>query len=99
MTTDHTPKDNDFVRWVDEKSEFIKDHLSEKISATSPLTPQQLAAKTQNLEDVLLGHEAPKDELLREISDLQAAPPLSDEDLAQQALADGGEDQDVNTPE
>lgn len=99
MTPGNTPKNNDFVRWVDEKSEIIKDDLAEKLSTTSPLEAHQLAPQKQSLEEVLLGHEEPTEELLREIADLEAAAPLSDEELAYQAMADGGADQDVATPE
>jgi len=48
---------------------------------------------------VLLGHEAPNDALLEELAALEIAPPLSDDELARQALADGGADADPATPE
>jgi hypothetical protein len=37
--------------------------------------------------------------MLVELAALQSAPPLSDEELARQALADGGADRDPATPE
>lgn len=99
MTAEHTPKDNDFVRWMDEKSEIIKDDLAEKLSVTTAVEARQLAPQGRDLEEVLLGHEEPTEELLREIADLEAAPALSEEELARQAMADGGADDDIHTPE
>jgi hypothetical protein len=37
--------------------------------------------------------------MLEELAALQDAPPLSDEELARQALADGGADNAPGTPE
>ena len=48
----------------------------------------------QKLEEVLLGHEAPTQEFLEELAALEEAPPLSEEELAEQALAAGGADND-----
>ena len=44
-------------------------------------------------------HEAPTPEFLEELAALEDAPPLSEEELAQQALAAGGADNDITTPE
>jgi hypothetical protein len=48
---------------------------------------------------VLLEHEEPTQEFLDELAALEAAPPLSDEELDRQALAAGGGDGDAATPE
>jgi hypothetical protein len=53
----------------------------------------------QKLEEVLLEHEQPTQEFLDELAALEQAPPLSDEELARQALEDGGGDGDSTTPE
>ena len=53
----------------------------------------------QGLEEVLLEHEELTQEFLEELAALEEAPPLSDEELARQALAAGGEDGDIKTPE
>ncbi|MDP2064984.1 MAG: hypothetical protein Q8K38_03325 [Burkholderiaceae bacterium] len=53
----------------------------------------------QKLEEVLLEHEEPTAEFLEELAALEDAPPLSDEELARQALEAGGEDGDSSTPE
>ena len=100
MTSSPTPASNDFVRWVEEKSDAVMADLADKFPpATSG--PKALHAETftQRIEEVLLGHEAPDDALLEELAALDAAPPLSDEELARQALEDGGGDADPATPE
>ena len=51
------------------------------------------------LEEVLLEHEEPTQEFLDELAALERAPPLSDEELARQALDAGGGDGDSSTPE
>ncbi len=53
----------------------------------------------QKLEEVLLEHEEPTQEFLDELAALEKAPPLSEEELARQALAAGGADGDSGTPE
>ena len=100
MTASQTPPANDFVRWVEEKSDAVMADLGDKFPpATSG--PEALHAETytQRIEEVLLGHEPPDDALLEELAALEDAPPLSDEELARQALEDGGSDADPTTPE
>jgi hypothetical protein len=102
MTSDNSPKDGDLAHWVDEKTEALKFQLGDKF----PVPPTALHSPSvhvetgqQKIEEVLLGHEAPTPEFLEELSDLAEAPPLSDEELDRQALADGGGDGDCSTPE
>ena len=102
MNNSDTPKDGDFAHWVEEKSEALKFELGEKF----PVPPTTLDSPSahpetgvQKLEEVLLEHEAPSEEFLQELAALREAPPLSDEELARQALADGGADDDTGTPE
>ncbi|MEO7160788.1 MAG: hypothetical protein ABIX00_09885 [Polaromonas sp.] len=100
MTASKTPANNDFVRWVEEKSDAVLADLGDKFPpATSG--PEALHAETftQRIEEVLLGHEPPDDALLEELAALEEAPPLSDEELDRQALEDGGSDADTATPE
>ncbi|MEP6589484.1 MAG: hypothetical protein ABJA84_12095 [Polaromonas sp.] len=100
MTASKTPANNDFVRWVEEKSDAVLADLGDKFPpATSG--PEALHAETftQRIEEVLLGHEPPDDALLEELAALEEAPPLSDEELDRQALEDGGSDADPATPE
>lgn len=102
MSHSNTPKDGDFIHWVEEKSQALKFELGEKF----PVPPTVLVSSSvhpetgrQKLEEVLLEHEAPTQEFLEELAALEEAPPLSDEELADQALAAGGADNDPSTPE
>jgi len=104
MNNSDTPKDKDgdFAQWVDEKAEALKFELGEKF----PVPPTELHSPSvhvetgrQKLEDVLLEHEEPTAEFLEELDALKNAPPLSDEELARQALDAGGGDGDTTTPE
>jgi hypothetical protein len=102
MNDSTPPKEGDFAKWVEEKSEALKFELGEKF----PVPPTELHSPSlhvetgqQKLEEVLLEHEAPTPELLEELDALRNAPPLSDEELARQALDAGGGDGDVSTPE
>ena len=100
MASSQPPPSNDFVRWVEEKSDAVMADLSERFPpATSG--PQAVHAETssQRIEEVLMGHEQPKDALLDELAALENAPPLSDDELEKQALDDGGGDADPATPE
>ena len=98
----NSPKDGNFADWVEEKTEVLKFELGEKF----PVPPTVLHSPSlhietsgQKLEEVLLEHEEPTPDLLAELAALAAAPPISDEELARQALADGGADGDVSTAE
>ena len=100
MTASPTPPANDFVRWVEEKSDAVMADLADKFPpATSG--PEAIHAETftQRIEEVLLGHEQPDDALLEELAALEDAPPMSEEELARQALESGGADADPATPE
>jgi hypothetical protein len=102
MNDSTPPREGDFAKWVDEKSEALKFELGEKfpVSPTELHSPSvHLETGRQKLEEVLLEHEAPTPELLEEINALKNAPPLSEEELARQALEAGGEDGDKLTPE
>ena len=66
-----SPKHGDFASWVDEKSEALKFQLGDKF----PVPPTLLDAGTvhpettrQKLEEVLLEHEEPTQELLDELA-------------------------------
>ena len=100
MTASQTPPANDFVRWVEEKSDAVMADIGDKFPpATSGVEAIHAETTTQRIEEVLLGHEQPDDALLEELAALEDAPPLSDEELARQALESGGADADPTTPE
>ena len=65
----------------------------------SPVDHDERVAAHASFEDVMLGKAEPSAEMLEELAALQGAPALSDEDLASQALALGGADNDATTPE
>ena len=102
MSSSDTPKNGDFAHWIEEKSEALKFELGDKF----PVPPTVLVSSAahpetgqQKLEEVLLEHEQPTQEFLDEVAALESAPPLSDDELAEQALAAGGADNDSSTPE
>ena len=100
MTASHTPPANDFVRWVEEKSDAVMADIGDKFPpATSGPAALHGETYSQRIEEVLLGHEPPDEALLEELAALEDAPPLSDEELARQALESGGADADPATPE
>lgn len=101
MNPPNTPKDGDFSHWIDEKSEALKFEMGEKfpVPPTVLQTPSHFKTSSQELEEVLLGHEEPTTAFLEELAALETAPLLSDEELARQALEAGGADGDSSTPE
>ncbi len=102
MTPDDTPEDGSFAKLMDEQLELAAARLPalEPASAhPSPVDHEERHEPHATLEDVLLGKAEPTPEMLDELAALEAAPALSDEELARQALADGGSDNDPSTPE
>ncbi len=102
MSQSNTPKEGEFAHWVDEKSQALKFELGEKfpVPPTTLISPSvHVETGRQKLEEVLLEHEEPTTEFLEELAALEEAPPLSDEELARQALEAGGADGDSSTPE
>ena len=65
----------------------------------SPVDHDERTAAHASFEDVVLGKALATPEMLEELAALENAPALSDEELARQALADGGADGDPSTPE
>ena len=90
----------DFGRWIEEKSAAVQADLADRFPpATSGPGAVHPETSAQRIEEVLLGHEAAGDALLEELATQDSLPPLSDEELARQALADGGADDNCDTPE
>jgi hypothetical protein len=54
----------------------------------SPVDHEEIKAAHPSLEDVLLGHAEASPEMIEELAALDAAPELSEEELARQALGD-----------
>jgi hypothetical protein len=73
--------------------------LAPGMAHPSPADHEEVKAAHARLEDVLLGNVAASPEMLDELAALEAAPELTEDELARQALADGGADGDPKTPE
>ena len=102
MNHNDTPHDGPFTQLVDEQLELAAARLptlAPGVAHPSPVDHEERQAPHASFEDVLLGNAEPSPEMLEELAALQAAPELSDEELARQALADGGADDDPATPE
>lgn len=102
MTTADKPQTGHLARLIDEQLELAAARipaLEPAVVHPSPADHEEDPAKHPSFEDLLLGNAQPSAALLAELAALQAAPELSDEELARQALADGGADDDPSTPE
>jgi hypothetical protein len=102
MTVNDTPHEGPFTKLIDEQLELAAAKLP-ALAPTgvhpSPVDHEERKAAHATFEDVLLGNAKASPEMLEELAALDAAPELSDEELARQALADGGADNDPSTPE
>jgi hypothetical protein len=102
MIPDDTSADGNFARLVDEQLELAAAKLPALEPAVvhpSPEDHDEVPIPHPTLEDVLLGKAEPTPQMLEELAALEAAPELSEDELARQALADGGADADTATPE
>lgn len=107
MTHDPSPPadespGSEFTKLIDEQLELAAAKLpalTPTVVHPSPVDHEERLSAHANFEDVMLGNAQPTPEMLEELAALEAAPELSDEELARQALADGGADQDPATPE
>ena len=103
MTTPNdTPPEGDFSKLVDEQLELAAAKipaLTPSAVHPSPVDHEEREAAHASFEDVLLGNAEASPEMLEELAALEGAPELSDEELARQALADGGADDEPSTPE
>jgi len=102
MTTNATPPEGEFTKLIDEQLELAAAKIPALVPTVvhpSPVDHEERKTAHPNFEDVLLGNAQPSPEMLEELAALEAAPELSEEELARQALAGGGADSDASTPE
>lgn len=102
MTPPDTPLEGALTQMVDEQLQLAAAKLpalAPTLVHPSPLDHEEIKTAHARLDDVLLGNTPAPPEMLDEMAELQTAPALSDEELARQALADGGNDNDSSTPE
>jgi hypothetical protein len=102
MTPDPTVPEGEFAKLVDEQLELAAAKIPALVPTVvhpSPVDHEERKDAHANLEDVLLGNAEPTPEMLDELAALQGAPELSDEELARQALASGGAENDTSMPE
>lgn len=93
---------SEFTKLIDEQLELAAAKLpalAPTVVHPSPVDHEERLSAHANFEDVMLGNAQPTPEMLEELAALEAAPELSEDELARQALADGGADQDPTTPE
>ena len=102
MTPNDTPQRGDLSKLIDEQLELAAAKipvLEPAVAHPSPVDHEELQAAHASFADVLLGNAEPSPEMLEELAALEAAPELSEDELARQALADGGADGDPTTAE
>ena len=100
MTRQDTPPEGALNKLVDEQLELAAVKLPALTPVhPSPLDHEELTVSHADIEDLLLGNAEATPEMLVELSALQDAPELNEEELARQALAHGGADNDPATPE
>jgi len=102
MTPNATPPTGEFTKLVDEQLELAAAKIPALVPTAvhpSPVDHEERKGAHATFEDVMLGNAEASPEMLEELAALQAAPELSEEELARQALAGGGADADSSTPE
>ena len=102
MAPDDTSNEGEFRKLIDEQLELAAAKLPALVPTVvhpSPADHEERKDAHPTFEDLLLGNAQPSQEVLEELAALEAAPELSEEELARQALADGGADKEPQTPE
>ena len=95
MTPDDTAPEGEIAKLIDEQLELAAARIPALVPTAvhpSPADHDERGAAHPSLDDVLLGNAEPSPEMLEELAALQAAPELSEEELARQALAGGAAD-------
>ena len=93
------PKDGDFAKALDELAHAKPGDKAAPTGAAQPLIADEGALLQAQIDQALLPQTGHTAEELQQIAELDALPPLSDEELARQAEAAPGDDGDPSTPE
>ena len=99
---DDATQDGEIAKLINEQLALAASRLpalAPDVVHPSPVDHEERQAAHATFEDVLLGNAAPTPDMLEELSALEAAPELGEEELARQALAAGGADDNPATPE
>ena len=102
MTQNDAPHEGEISKLIDEQLELAAAKLPALVPTVvhpSPADHEERKDAHPTFEDLLLGNAQPSQEVLEELAALEAAPELTEEELARQALADGGADKEPPTPE
>ena len=102
MNSTTPPSDGSLGKLLEEQLELAASRipvLDPQAVHPSPVDHDERTAAHASFEDVVLGKAPATPEMLEELAALENAPALSDEELARQALAHGGADNDPSTPE
>jgi hypothetical protein len=92
MTPDDTPPEGALAKLIDEQLELAAANLpalEPAIVHPSPVDHEERHAAHPTFEDLMLGNAEASPAVLEEFAALEAAPELSEEELARQALAGG----------
>jgi hypothetical protein len=98
--TSNAAHESNLAKLIDEQLEIAAAKLP-ALAPTgvhpSPADHEERKTAHASFEDVLLGNAQASPEMLEELAALEATPALSDEELARQALAGSGADNEVST--
>ena len=100
MTPDDVPE-GEFAKLIDEQLELAAAKLPALepiVVHPSPADHEERRVAHPTFEDMMLGNAQASPDVLEELAALEAAPELSEEELARQALSDSGADNDPATP-
>lgn len=94
-----TPKDGDFAKALDDLAQTKPGNAADQAATPQPLIADEGALLQAQIDATLLPATGRTPEELQQIAELDALPPVSDDELARQAEAAPGADGDPATPE
>ena len=94
-----TPPDGDFAKALDQLAQQRPGSGAHQAATPQPLIADEASLLQAQIDSVLLPATGRTPEDLQKIAELDALPPVSDDELARQAEAAPGADGDPATPE